>query len=87
MGEKAITGIVAIITAVIGVAIIAVLVSKNAQTTGVISAAGQSFSSVLNTALSPVTNGVSGGLGGLGNLGGFTGGSTMVPLSYPFTGG
>lgn len=56
-----------VLTAIIGVAIIAVLVSKNANTTQVISAGGSAFSSALGTALSPVTGqsfgGISGGAG------------------------
>jgi PRD1 phage membrane DNA delivery len=65
---------------VIGVAILAVLVSKNAQTPQVLGAAGSAFSNVLSAATGPVTgavaapvNTVSGGLslpslGSLGNL-------------------
>jgi hypothetical protein len=53
--------------AIVGVALLAVLVSKNAQTPQVISAAGTAFSSALNAATGPVS-GVA-GLGGtsLGN--------------------
>lgn len=40
---------------VIGVAILAVLVSKNAQTPQVIGAAGSAFSNVLSAATGPVT--------------------------------
>lgn len=54
---KGIESVVAVITLVIGVAIIAVLVSKNSQTASVLTAAGQSFGSILGTALSPVTGG------------------------------
>ncbi len=63
MGDKAITGIVAVIMAVIGVAIVAVLVSKNANTGSVLTAGGGAFSSILKTALAPVSStgtGVSG---------------------------
>lgn len=67
MSESLITSVVTVLTAIIGVAIIAVLVSKNANTSGVISAGAGGFSSALGTALSPVTGG-----GGFGNgLGGF----------------
>jgi hypothetical protein len=55
MGSQMITAIVTILTAIIGVAIIAVLVSKNANTTAVISAGGNAFTGALGTALSPVT--------------------------------
>lgn len=64
MGEQVITSIVAILTAIIGVAIIAVVLSNKAQTTGVIGAAGSAFSNALGTALSPVTGGSTGGGGG-----------------------
>lgn len=57
MSEQLITSMVTVATAIIGVAILAVLVSKNAQTTQVINAGAQGFSSVLKTALSPVTGG------------------------------
>ena len=40
---------------VIGVAILAVLVSKNAQTPQVLGAAGSAFSNVLSAATAPVT--------------------------------
>ncbi|MEM4066703.1 MAG: hypothetical protein QXV17_07575 [Candidatus Micrarchaeaceae archaeon] len=49
--------IVTIATAIVGVAIIAVLVSKNANTSGVIQSAGQAFSQSLGVAVSPVTGG------------------------------
>ena len=47
--------IVTIAAGVIGVAIIAVLVSKNAQTPQVLGAAGSAFSNVLSAATGPVT--------------------------------
>jgi hypothetical protein len=65
MGDNLITAVVSILMAIVGVAIIAVLVSKNANTTGVIGAGAQGFSSALGTALSPVTG---------GGFGSFTGG-------------
>jgi hypothetical protein len=57
MGDKIIEGIVAIATAVIGVAIIAVLVGSKSQTYKVIQQAGSSFSSILQAAVSPVSGG------------------------------
>ena len=62
-------GLVTIGGAVIGLAIIAVLVSQRANTSGVIGAAGKAFSGVIGSAVSPVT----------GNSGstGYTG------ISYP----
>lgn len=48
---------VSIAVAIIGIAIIAVLVSRQANTSGVISSAGTAFSSILKAATSPVTGG------------------------------
>lgn len=58
--------VITVITAIIGVAIIAVLVSKQANTSGVLQSAGAAFSQVLGAAVNPVSN-----ASGLGNLGGF----------------
>lgn len=55
MTDSIVTSIVTVLMAIIGVAIIAVLVSKNAQTGAVLNAGGQAFSGVLGTALGPVT--------------------------------
>ena len=41
--------------AIVGVATLAVIVSKNSNTSGVLSAGGSAFSSALGTALSPIT--------------------------------
>ena len=68
MSESLITSVVTVLMAIVGVAIIAVLVSKNANTTGVIQAGGSAFSGALGTALSPVTGG--GGFGGFSGQGG-----------------
>lgn len=48
-------GVVTILMAIIGVAILAVLVSKNSNTTAVLQAGSQAFSGSLGTALSPIT--------------------------------
>lgn len=67
--DNFLTSIVTVLMAIIGVAIVAVLVSSKAQTGQVLTAGGQAFSGVLQTALSPVT-GSSSGLGGqIGNIG------------------
>lgn len=59
--------IAGVATAIVGVALLAVLVSKNAQTPQVISSAGSAFSAALNAATGPVSG--TAGLGGssLGN--------------------
>lgn len=76
MGEQVITGIVTVLTAIVGVAIIATLVSKNANTAGVLTAGGQAFATSLGAALSPVSGG-----GGIGNIGSFTGGGAFNGLN------
>lgn len=58
---------VTILMAIIGVAILAVLVSRQSNTTGVLSAFGTAFSGILGTAVSPVTGtGYTGGFGAIG---------------------
>jgi membrane DNA delivery protein len=76
MGDTFITSIVTVLTAVIGLAIIAVLVSGNAQTGNVLSSAGNAFANILGAAESPVSSGSS--LGGL--LNNFTGGAPGQPI-------
>lgn len=56
--------ITTIAVAIVGVATLAVLVSKRADTSNVIKSAGQAFSGALSVAVSPVTGG--GGIGGNG---------------------
>jgi hypothetical protein len=62
--NQTVSGIVTILTAIVGVAILAVLVSKNANTAGVIKAASGGFAQALQAAVSPVA----------GNGGGFVSG-------------
>lgn len=62
MGDKVVTSIVSILTAIIGVAIIAVLVSNKSQTATVLSSGGSVFSQILGTAIS---GGTATGLSGL----------------------
>jgi hypothetical protein len=54
MNESFLTSIVTVATALIGVAILAVIVSPKSQTANVVKAGGQAFSGVLGAALSPV---------------------------------
>jgi hypothetical protein len=49
--------VVTIAVAIIGLATLAVLVSRNANTAGVIGAAGNAFSKSLGVAISPVSGG------------------------------
>jgi len=67
MSEQLLTSVVTVITAIIGVAFIAVLVSKQANTSGVISSAAKGLSTDLTAALSPVTGGGGFGISGFGN--------------------
>lgn len=74
MGSEVISGVVTIATAIVGIAIIAVLVSKNANTGGVISAATSGFSQDISAAVSPITGGgglssFTGGGGGISSIG------------------
>ena len=55
------SAIVTIAVAIVGVATLAVLVSKNAQTPQVISSAGNAFSMALNAATGPVSGASIGG--------------------------
>jgi hypothetical protein len=55
MTESLITSVTTVVMAIVGVAIIALLVSKQSQTGTVISAGSQGLSTGLLSALSPVT--------------------------------
>lgn len=57
MSDSLATSIVTVLLAVIGVAIIAVLVSPKATTSQVIGAGATGFSTILGSALSPITGG------------------------------
>ena len=72
MSNELITGTVTVLLAIVGVAIIAVLVSKNANTSGVLGAGASAFSGSLGAALSPVTQS--------GGFGSFTGQSANLGL-------
>jgi PRD1 phage membrane DNA delivery len=69
MSDQLIGGVVTVATAIIGVAIIAVLVGSNAQTSRVIASAGSAFSGALQAAEAPVLGGSSFGGVQLGNFG------------------
>lgn len=70
MSSDIISGVVTVLTAIVGVAIIAVLVSRNAQTPQVLQAGGSAFAAALGAATGPVTGGTLGFTGGssLGNI-------------------
>lgn len=52
--------------AIVGLAIIAVIVSRNAQTPEVIGSAGRAFSGAIGAAVAPVSGGFGGSFGGYG---------------------
>jgi hypothetical protein len=55
MTDRIIADIVTVLTAIVGLAIIAVIVGKNSQTPGVIKQAGSSFASIITAAVKPVS--------------------------------
>lgn len=64
------TSAVTVLMAIIGLAIIAVLVSKNANTSGVLSSGGGAISGLISSATGPITGGGFGGFtGGIPSLG------------------
>lgn len=80
MQNQLVEAFVGIFTAIIGVAIIAVLVSQKSNTTGVLQAWGSAFSNALGVAVSPVTGSTvnintsyPGGSSALGNFSNFNG--------------
>lgn len=84
MGEHLINSLLTVATAIVGVAIIAVLVSNRANTSNVITSAGAAFANDLSAAVAPVTGAtatINTGGGGFG-FGGFTGGGSPIN-SYP----
>ncbi len=70
MTDQLFSSIVTIATAIVGVAILAVLVSRQANTSQVIQAATGGFAQDLSAAVSPVTGGS------------FTGGGMQMPTLY-----
>lgn len=57
MSEQLVSSVTTVLLAIVGVAIIAVLVSRNANTTGVISSGGSAFAQDLGAATAPITGG------------------------------
>jgi PRD1 phage membrane DNA delivery len=58
---RAFSEIMVLLGAVVSLAVVAVLVSKNAQTGSVLTAGGGAFSNILSAAVSPVTGNIAGG--------------------------
>lgn len=79
--------IIVVATAIVGVAIISVLVSRNAQTPAVIQAAGSAFGNDLAVAVSPVTGANTPINLGYPNASGLNfSGLNSMPYSSPFGG-
>lgn len=77
MGKEAIEGIISIVSILAGVAIIATLVSKNANTSGVLASSGNALAVSLNAATAPVT-----ASGSQFGAMGWTGGAPAMYESY-----
>jgi hypothetical protein len=60
--------------AIVGLAILAIIISKKSNAAGVIASLGASFSNALGVAVSPVTGAPVSGLTGIGSFGSFNGG-------------
>lgn len=60
MGNKLLESLTAVAVAIVGVAIISVIVGSS-QTSGIITAAGNAFGGVLKSAVSPAAGGGGGG--------------------------
>jgi len=61
MPDRIIEGVVTVALAIVGLAVMAVLVSRNAQTPAVLQAGGDAFSRSLLAAEAPVSGGFGGG--------------------------
>lgn len=73
MGHEAIQATVGVITAIIGLAIFSVLVSKNANTMGVVSSLAGGLAGDIKAATAPVTSGGFGVMPTSSSFGGFSG--------------
>lgn len=60
MNDNLITGLVTIAVAIVSLATLAVVVSRNAQTPQVLQAAGNALGSSITAAVSPVAGGIGG---------------------------
>ena len=73
MSEQLFTSVASIALAIVGLALVAVILSKNANTSGVISSAGGALAQDIGAAVSPITGGGGIGVGNMTSFGGFTG--------------
>lgn len=75
MSEHLFTSITSIALSIVGLALVAVIISKNANTSGVLQSAGQALAADIGAAVSPVSG------SGIASFGGFTnygGGATVL---------
>ena len=70
MTDNLINAIIAVVASIISLATISVILSKQANTSGVISSASTGLGNLIKAATSPVTGGV-GSLGSLPSIGGY----------------
>ena len=71
MRSQALESVTTIALAIVGVAMVAVFLSRNANTMGVIGVSGNAFTSALTAAEAPITG------GGSGSFTGFSGGQSF----------
>jgi membrane DNA delivery protein len=71
MGDQMISSVVTVLVAIVGLAIIATLVSRNADTANIISTGGRSFSNALTAAEGPVLGGFGMNVAGTSSSAGF----------------
>lgn len=81
MGKDAIEGLVTVLTAIVGVAIIATLVSANAQTGQVITAGGNALGTALKAATGPVIGASNTSASGIISPTSWTGGSPVDTIA------
>ncbi len=55
MNDNIVNGVIGVLVAVVGLAVTAVIFSKNAQTGPVITAGGNAFASIIKAAVGPVS--------------------------------
>lgn len=55
MGKSAVEGLISVVGLIVGVAIVAVIVSRNSDTSNVIKAGGTAFTDIIRAAVSPVS--------------------------------
>ncbi len=83
MTGDAVRAIFALASAIIGLAVLAVVLSTRSNTAGVIGAAGNALSAVIGAATSPISGAT---VQTSTNTGGLLGGASQLAGQFPFTG-